>query len=40
MSAPLKWTLVRGGRLVHDYETRIDVSEVMILIAMGGNLLR
>jgi DNA (cytosine-5)-methyltransferase 1 len=23
-----------------DYETRIDVSEAMILVAMGGNLLR
>jgi len=25
---------------VRDYEARIDVSEAMILVAMGGNLLR
>ena len=27
-------------RLVRDYEARIDVSEGMIFIAMGANLLR
>jgi hypothetical protein len=32
--------ITRGRRLVRDYETRIDVSEAMILAAMGGNLLR
>ena len=26
--------------LVRDYEARIDVSEAMVLVAMGGNLLR
>jgi transposase len=32
--------MTRWRRLVRDYETRIDVSEAMILVAMGGNLLR
>jgi hypothetical protein len=27
-------------RLVRDYEQRIDVSHAMILVAMGGNLVR
>jgi transposase len=35
----LGW-MTRWRRLVRDYETRIDVSEAMILVAMGGNLLR
>ncbi|MER9136563.1 IS5/IS1182 family transposase, partial [Mesorhizobium sp. M0830] len=26
-------------RLVRDYEQRIDVSQAMILVAMGGNLI-
>ena len=29
-----------GGYLLRDYEQRIDVSHAMILVAMGGNLLR
>jgi transposase len=32
------WT--RWRRLVRDYEERLDVSEAMILVARGGNLLR
>ena len=32
--------MMRWRRLVHDYEKRIEVSEAMIHIAMGGNLLR
>ena len=32
--------MIRWRRLVRDYEQRIDVSEAMILVAMGGNLLR
>jgi len=32
--------MVRWRRLVRDYEQRIDVSHAMILVAMGGNLLR
>jgi len=32
--------MVRWRRLVRDYERRIDVSMAMILVAMGGNLLR
>lgn len=32
--------MVRWRRLVRDYERRIDVSKAMILVAMGGNLLR
>ena len=32
--------MTRWRRLVRDYEQRIDVSEAMILVAMGGNLLR
>jgi transposase len=32
--------MVRWRRLVRDYERRIDVSHAMILVAMGGNLLR
>jgi len=32
--------MVRWRRLVRDYEQRIDVSHAMILVAMGGILLR
>ena len=32
--------MTRWRRLVRDYEARLDVSEAMILVAMGGNLLR
>jgi transposase len=32
--------MTRWRRLVRDYERRIDVSYAMILVAMGGNLLR
>jgi transposase len=32
--------MTRWRRLVRDYEKRIDVSRAMILVAMGGNLLR
>lgn len=32
--------MIRWCRLVRDYEKRIDVSQAMILVAMGGNLLR
>ena len=32
--------MTRWRRLVRDYEKRIDVSHAMILVAMGGNLLR
>jgi transposase len=32
--------MIRWRRLVRDYERRIDVSQAMILVAMGGNLLR
>jgi hypothetical protein len=32
--------MTRRCRLVRDRETRIDVSEAMVLVAMGGNLLR
>ena len=32
--------MTRWRRPVRDYETRIDVSEAMILVAMGGILLR
>jgi hypothetical protein len=32
--------MTRWRRLVRDYEQRIDVSTAMILVAMGGNLLR
>jgi transposase len=31
--------MIRWRRLVRDYEKRIDVSQAMILVAMGGNLL-
>jgi len=34
-----RW-MMRWRRLVRDYEQRIDVSQAMILVAMGGNLLR
>jgi transposase len=30
----------RWRRLVGDYEARIDVSQAMIFVAMGNNLLR
>ena len=32
--------MIRWRRLVRDYEMRIDLSQAMILVAMGGNLLR
>jgi transposase len=32
--------MTRWRRLVRDYEQRIDVSQAMILVAMGGNLIR
>ena len=32
--------MIRWRRLVRDYEKRIDVSQAMVLVAMGGNLLR
>ena len=32
--------MIRWRRLVRDYERRIDVSRAMILVAMGGNLIR
>jgi len=32
--------MTRWRRLVRDYEARIDVSQAMILVAMGSNLLR
>lgn len=32
--------MTRWRRLVRDYEECIDVSQAMILVAMGGNLLR
>lgn len=32
--------MMRWRRLVRDYEKRIDVSQAMILVAMGGNLIR
>lgn len=32
--------MIRWRRLVGDYEKRIDVWQAMILVAMGGNLLR
>lgn len=34
-----RW-MIRWRRLVCDYEKRIDVSQAMILVAMGGILLR
>ena len=32
--------MIRWRRLVRDYEKLIDVSKAMILVAMGGNMLR
>jgi hypothetical protein len=32
--------VTRWRLLVRDYERRIDVSHVMILVAIGGNLVR
>jgi len=32
--------MTRWRRLVRDYEKRTDVSHAMILVAMGGNLIR
>ena len=32
--------MTRWRRLVRDYEQRIDIPQAMILVAMGGNLLR
>ena len=32
--------MIRWRRLVRDYEQRIDVSKAMILVAMGGIMLR
>lgn len=44
---PRRWVVERTfgwmtgcRRLVRDYEARIDISEAMILVAMGGNRLR
>jgi hypothetical protein len=34
------WLDDQMRRLVRDYEKRIDVSHAMILVAMGGNLIR
>jgi transposase len=31
--------LMRYGRLVRDYEQRLDVSEAMVYIALGSSLL-
>lgn len=39
----IEWTfawMMRWRRLVRDYEKRIDVSHAMILVAMGGILIR
>jgi transposase len=35
----ISW-LIRWRHLVRDYEQRLDVSEAMIHVAMGGLLLR
>ena len=47
MVLPRRWVvertfgwMTRWRRLVRDYEKRIDVSHAMILVAMGGNLIR
>ncbi|MER3465657.1 MAG: IS5/IS1182 family transposase, partial [Chitinophagaceae bacterium] len=32
--------MIRWRRLVRDYEQRIDVSQAMIMVAMGGIMLR
>ena len=32
--------MIRWRRLVRDYEQRIDVSQAMIMVAMGGVMLR
>jgi transposase len=32
--------MIRWRRLVRDYEKRIDVSKAMIMVAMGGIMLR
>ena len=32
--------MIRWRRLVRDYEQRIDVSQAMIMVAMGGSMLR
>ena len=32
--------MTRWRRLVRDYETRLDVSEAMLFVAMGANLIR
>lgn len=32
--------MIRWRCLVRDYEKRIDVSQAMILVTMGGNFLR
>ncbi len=44
---PRRWVIertfgwmIRWRRLVRDYEKLIDVSKAMILVAMGGNMLR
>jgi len=36
---PFGW-MIRWRRLVRDYEQRTDVSEAMVVVAIGGNLLR
>jgi transposase len=47
LTVPRRWVvertfgwMMRWRRLVRDYERRIDASHAMILVAMGGNLLR
>jgi transposase len=42
---PRRWVvertwMIRWRRLVRDYARRIDISKAMILVAMGGNLIR
>jgi hypothetical protein len=32
--------MTRWRRLVRDYEHRVDVSQAMIFVAMGANLMR
>jgi len=32
--------MTRWRRLVHDYKRRVDVSQAMIFVAMGANLIR
>lgn len=32
--------MIRWRRLVYDYERRVDVSQAMIFVARGANLMR